>query len=147
MLRELLRPKQGASLLDQADRDLAPDNKYAGGPDSAAIRKTPGAYVTHPVAPQDPIKDASAAVATADMDARTAGNGQDNVQMTDVLLVKKQPPVTPETQALNAALKEVARLLTQALPISKRLRLTSSYGTLQLGTTQRCLTSVTDVSH
>ena len=115
VLRELLRPRQTNNLLDTAG---PPENKYADdGPDSAAIKKTPGAYITNPV---------GAGVASGD--PRGGDSEQHDADMTDVFPVNKPAPITPEIQALNVALKEVARMLAQALPISKRLRLASSFG-------------------
>ena len=74
-------------------------------------------------------------ITAASTDANTVhgntglGNkGQQDSEMRDVVSVKQQTPVTPEVQALNVALKEVGKMLTQALPISKRLRLASAFG-------------------
>ena len=123
MLRELLRPRQPNNLIDGVAGDGAPENKYTDdGPDAAAIKKTPGAYITNPVT----------AAATANGDAMGVEKEEQDTEMTDVIPVKKSAPVTPEVQALNVALKEVARMLAQALPISKRLRLASSFGMLSL---------------
>lgn len=114
VLRELLRPRQTNNLLDTPG---PPENKYADDcPDSAAIKKTPGAYITNPVA------------GVANGDPRGGDSEQHDSEMTDVFPVNKPAPITPEIQALNVALKEVARMLAQALPISKRLRLASSFG-------------------
>ncbi|KAL3131572.1 hypothetical protein ABBQ38_007873 [Trebouxia sp. C0009 RCD-2024] len=113
VLRELLRPRQTNNLLDTPG---PPENKYADDcPDSAAIKKTPGAYITNPVA------------GVANGDPRGGDSEQHDSEMTDVFPVNKPAPITPEIQALNVALKEVARMLAQALPISKRLRLASSF--------------------
>lgn len=121
MLRELLRPRQTSNLLDRADN--TPENKYTDDcPDAAAMKKTPGAYVTNPV---------SSAV-SGNGTAGDADREQQDTDMADVFPVKKPAPITPEVQALNVALKEVARMLAQALPISKRLRLASSFGMLSL---------------
>lgn len=118
VLRELLRPRQTNNLPDTTG---PPENKYADeGPDAAAIKKMPGAYITNPVA----------GVASAD----ASRGGDVDTEMTDVFPVNKPAPITPEIQALNVALKEVARMLAQALPISKRLRLASSFGMLLIAT-------------
>ena len=123
MLRELLRPRQNDNLLDRAAGDGGTENKYTDDcPDAAAIKKTPGAYITKPVT----------AAVTANGNAGGVEREEQDTEMTDVFPVKKPAPVTPEVQALNAALKEVARMLAQALPISKRLRLASSFGMLLL---------------
>ena len=120
MLRELLRPRQTSNPLDRAAGDGASENKYTDDcPDAAAIKKTPGAYITNPVT--------AAATANGDADRE-----EQDTEMTDVFPVKKPAPITPEVQALNVAMKEVARMLAQALPISKRLRLASSFGVLSL---------------
>ena len=132
MLRELLRPRQNNNLYDRAARDGAPEKIYTDDcPDAAAIKKTPGAYITKPVA--------AAAAATANSDAMGVGTEEQDTEMTDVFPVKKPAPITPEVQALNAALKEVARMLSQALPISKRLRLASSFGMLSLPRACACI--------
>ena len=135
---EVLRSKQANKLLDQFDdppADLMPINKYTDhGPDAAAIKQTPGPYVPSVPAPQaadfpsSQLKGQTAANQTS-ADGPAAANGpQQDTDMTDVVPVKKPAPVTPEQQVLNAALKELAKLLTGALPISKRLRLASAHG-------------------
>ena len=125
MLRELLRPKQANNLLGKAAANMGPETRYTDdGPDSAAIRKTPGAYMTTTV----PSSDLGKAAALANGNGKTASLEQQDVEMMDAVAVKKPTPETPEVQALNVALKEVARMLTQTLPISKRLRLASAFG-------------------
>lgn len=123
VLRELLRPRQTNNLFDRAAGDNAPENMYSeDGPDAAAIKKTPGAYITNPVR----------TAVTANGNALGGDREERDTEMTDVFPVKKPAPITPEVQALNVALKEVARMLAEALPISKRLRLVSSFGMLPL---------------
>ena len=144
---EVLRSKQANKLLDRFDEDLMPDNKYtSSGPDADAIRKTPGAY-TPPVptstplgaqaegqaAPSQASADGQAAASQVSADGQTAAsqnaiNGQQDIEMGIVVPVKKPAPVTPEQQVLNAALKDLAKLLTGALPISRRMRLASAHG-------------------
>ena len=134
VLLELLRSKQVNNLLDQTG-NLPLDNKYTDdGPDAAAIKKTPGAYIPTPtsVTVVDPITGiiegenlASQGLAKR---KEAASQEQQDTEMADVLPVKKPAPVSPEVQALNVALKEVAKMLTQALPISKRRRLASAHG-------------------
>lgn len=128
MLRELLRPRQNNNPFDGAagvgpPGVGPPENKYTDDcPDAAAIKKTPAAYITNPVT----------GAATASGNAMGAEREDHDTEMTDVFPVKKLASITPEVQALNVALKEVARMLTHALPISKRLRLASSFGMLSL---------------
>lgn len=130
VLRELLRPRQTNNLFDRAAGDNAPENKYSeDGPDAAAIKKTPGAYITNPV---------RATGTTVNGSALGGDREEQDTEMTDVFPVKKPAPITPEVQALNAALKEVARMLAEALPISKRLRLASSFGMLPLQFVPAC---------
>ena len=125
MLRELLRPKQINNLLGKAAADMGPDNKYTEeGPDSAAIRKTPGAYMTTAV----PSGQLGKPAALVNGGGQSTDQEQQDVEMVDAVPIKKPTPETPEVQALNVALKEVARMLTQTLPISKRLRLASAFG-------------------
>jgi len=134
VLLELLRSKQVNNLLDPTG-DMAADNKYTDdGPDSAAIRKTPGAYVPAPIA-GDAAPGHTSQIEGATPASQSTGKGQDaasqdqpDTDMLDVFPVKKPAPVTPEVQALNVALREVAKMLTQALPLSKRRRLASAHG-------------------
>ena len=134
VLLELLRSKQVNNLLDPSG-DLAVDNKYTDdGPDSAAIRRTPGAYVpaatSHEAASghTSQIKGATPASQGTGKGQDAAIQDQPDTDMLDVFPVKKAAPVTPEVQALNVALREVAKMLTQALPLSKRRRLASAHG-------------------
>lgn len=60
--------------------------------------------------------------------AHGKADANQDIEMADVFPVKKAAPVSPEVQALNIALKEVAQMLTQALPISKRRRAAASRG-------------------
>ncbi len=123
VLLELLRSKQVNTLLDPVG-DIAADNKYTeDGPDSAAIRKTPGAYVPAPTA-----GETAPGLTTQIEGATVASQDQPDTDMPDVFPVKKPAPVTPEVQALNVAVREVAKMLTQALPLSKRRRLASAHG-------------------
>jgi len=134
VLLELLRSKQVNNLLDPVG-DIAADNKYTeDGPDSAAIRKTPGAYVPAPTA-NEAVSGLPSQIEGATPASHSTGKGQDaasqdqpDTDMLDVFPVKKPAPVTPEVQALNVALREVAKMLTQALPLSKRRRLASAHG-------------------
>ncbi len=127
VLLELLRSKQVNNLLDPVG-DIAADNKYTEeGPDSAAIRKTPGAYVPTPTAGD------AAPGHTSQIEGTTpASQHQADTDMLGVFPVKKPAPVTPEVQALNVALREVAKMLTQALPLSKRRRLASAHGDIHV---------------
>ncbi len=134
VLLELLRSKQVNNLLDPTG-DTAADNKYTDdGPDSAAIRRTPGAYVPTPTA-GEAASGLTSQIEGATPASQSTGKGQDaasqdqpDTDMPDVFPVKKPAPVTPEVQALNVALREVAKMLTQALPLSKRRRLASAHG-------------------
>ncbi len=134
VLLELLRSKQVNNLLDPTG-DMAADNKYTDdGPDSAAIRKTPGAYVPAATAGEaapgltSQIEGATPASQSSGKGQDAASQDQPDTDMPDVFAVKKPAPVTPEVQALNVALREVAKMLTQALPLSKRRRLASAHG-------------------
>jgi len=135
VLLELLRSKQVNNLLDPVG-DIAADNKYTeDGPDSAAIKKTPGAYVLAPTAGETAPNGPTTQIEGATAASQSTGRGQDaasqdqaDTDMLDVFPVKKPAPVTPEVQALNVALREVAKMLTQALPLSKRRRLASAHG-------------------
>ena len=135
VLLDLLRSKQVNNLLDLTS-DMRTDNKYSeDGPDSAAIKKTPGAHVPSPItttasdALSGLLEGGGAAIQAPDegQDA-PADRELPEREMADVFPVKKPAPVTPEVQALNVALKEVAKMLTQALPLSKRRRLASAHG-------------------
>lgn len=133
VLLELLRSKQVNNLLDPVG-DIAADKYTEDGPDSAAIRKTPGAYVPAPTA-GDAAPGLTSQIEGATPASQSNGKGQDaasqdqaDTDMLDVFPVKKPAPVTPEVQALNVALREVAKMLTQALPLSKRRRLASAHG-------------------
>lgn len=144
VLLELLRSKQN-NLLDPTG-DMAADNKYTDdGPDAAAIRKTPGAHVPAPTAGETaPGHTSQTEGATPARQNNGKGQGaanqdQADTDMPDVFPVKKAAPVTPEVQALNVALREVAKMLTQALPLSKRRRLASAHGET-LCTLVLCLT-------
>ncbi|KAA6420863.1 MAG: endoribonuclease Dicer protein 1-like [Trebouxia sp. A1-2] len=137
VLLELLRSKQN-NLLDPTG-DMAADNKYTDdGPDAAAIRKTPGAHVPAPTAGETaPGHTSQTEGATPARQNNGKGQGaanqdQADTDMPDVFPVKKAAPVTPEVQALNVALREVAKMLTQALPLSKRRRLASAHALSQI---------------
>ena len=138
VLLELLRSKQVNNLMDPVG-DIAADNRYTEeGPASAAITKTPGAYGPTPTAgdaapgPTSQIKGTTPASQSTGKGQDAASQHQADTDMLGVFPVKKPAPVTPEVQALNVALREVAKMLTQALPLSKRRRLASAHGDIHV---------------
>ena len=46
----------------------------------------------------------------------------DDIDMTEVAAVKAPAPISPEVQAMNAGLKEVANMLLHSLPMTKQRR-------------------------
>ena len=128
VLLELLRPKQANNLLDQFG-EPGSNRKYRDdGPDADAIRKTPGSYMPHTSTGTSMAEPLAENGVVNQSRAHGKADANQDTEMADVFPVKKTAPVSPEVQALNIALKEVAQMLTQALPINKRRRAAASRG-------------------
>ena len=52
----------------------------------------------------------------------------DDIELTEVAAVKAPAPISPEVQAMNAGLKEVANMLLHALPMTSQRRVKIEQG-------------------
>ena len=61
----------------------------------------------------------------------------DDIELTEAAAVKAPVPISPEVQAMNAGLKEVANMLLHALPMTSQRRVKIEQGRIHHDITKR----------